>query len=253
MANQKTFKKAYCDFLTEQVRSGDSISLYGEEVFPYDESQVVMIPSLEHPEGLLEKMIPSSEGDCESAIALYEAYPGLTPLLATDKSFWIYLTHVDLFQYVQKRNPKVLEPQAVDSTYIMYRWFFGKDWVKRACLPALWWIVFLTVDEDGVDKYRYTRYFFSNYDFRTNFLRYSISKHKEAVMGYFDFLMDNPEVMRNFPSGRNRFITKHLNKLGGSRLLSTLPREFFYDELTRIKSQILAITSSSDEDMEEED
>lgn len=250
MANQKTFKKAYCDLLTEQVKSGESILLYGEESFPYDESQVVMIPALEHPEGLLEKLVPTTDGDCESAIALYEAYPGLSPVLATDKSFWAYLSHVELYEYLRKRNPKVLQPESVDSTYILSRWLLGNDWIKRACLPAFWWIVYLTVDNEGIDKYRYTRYFFSNYDFRTNFLRYNITKHKEAVIGYFDFLIDNPEVMRNFPAERNRFITKHLNKLGGSRLLSTLPRDFFYNELTRIKPQILAVTSTVESDSE---
>lgn len=251
MANQKTFKKGYCDLLTEQVRSGESISLYGEEVFPYDETQVVMIPSLEHPEGLLEKMIPTSDGDCESAIALYEAYPGLTPLLANDRSFWYYLTHVELFTYMQKRYPKVFDPVAVDANYIINHWFFGKEWYVRSTLPALWWIVYLTVDNESVDKYKYTRFFFSHYDFRSNFANYSISRHKEALIGYFDFLMDNPVIMRQFSQPRNRFITKHLNKLGGSRLLSTLPREYFYDELTRIKPQILAITSSSEEDVVE--
>ena len=43
---------------------------------------------------------------------------------------------------------------------------------------------------------------------------------------------------------RNRFITKYLNKLGGTRLLSTLSREFFKKELTKIKSQILAVTGT---------
>lgn len=252
MANQKTFRKQYAEQLNELARQGESASWYGGEAFPYDESQVVMIPSIEQPVGLLEKMIPTSEGDCESAIALYEAYPTLTPLVASDKSFWTYLNHVDLFPYMQARNPRVLEEGFDDANYIVNHWFFGEHWTQRVTLAALWWMVHLTVDANGKDKYRYTRFFFSNYEFRTNFANYTISRHKEALIGYFEFLIDNPQVTKQNFKFRNRFITKHLNKLGGSRLLSTLPRSYFYEELERIKPQIMAITKGDSASPDEE-
>ena len=83
-------------------------------------------------------------------------------------------------------------------------------------------------------------------------MQYAIARHKEAIFGYFDFLIENPEITSQWFKARNRFITKHFNKLGGTRLLSTLTRDFFTEELNRIKTQILAVTGTvKDEDDED--
>ena len=252
MIVQRRFKKTYAEELADRVKNGYNLDLYGKESFPYDKEQVVIIPTLRYPEGLKEKMIPTPQGDFESAVALYEAYPNLTPLQASDKAFWTYLTHVDLFDYVQARFPKVLEDDFDNVNYIINHWFAPKDWSCRHPLASLWWFIHLTIDENSIDKYKYSRIIFSDYGFRTNFAQYSIARHKEAVFGYFDFLIQNPEIIRQSFKARNRFITKYLNKLGGTRLLSTLPREFFTSELTMIKPQILAVTGTlKDEDESE--
>jgi len=194
-------------------------------------------------------MIPVASADCDSAIALYEAYPTLTPLQASDRAFWTYLTHVDLFQYVQARFPKVKEPDFDSIPYVYDHWFCGEDWMYRNPVASLWWFVFLTIDEDSDDKYKYTRVFFSNYEFRTNFAKYAIARCKEAVFGYYDFLLDNPEILSQAFKYRNRFITKYLNKLGGSRLLSTLPRESFYNEFkSNLNLQIMLVNASTYKD-----
>ena len=197
-------------------------------------------------------MIPTPQGDFESAVALFEAYPNLTPLQASDKDFWTYLTHVDLFEYVQYRYPKVKEENFDNVNYVLNHWFYSSDWIKVHPIASLWWYAHLTINDSHKDKYKYTRFFFCSYEFRTNFVQYSIARHKEAVFGYFDFLIKNPEIIEQSFKARNRFITKYLNKLGGTRLLSTLPREFFTSELTKIKPQILAVTGTlKDEDEDE--
>ncbi len=251
MIAQRTFKKAYAETLADRVRNGYDLDLYGKEAFPYDKDEVLIIPTIRYPEGLLSKLIPTAQGDCQSAIALFEAYPNLTPLQASDKAFWTYLTHVDLFEYVQARYPKVKQEDFSNINYVLNHWFYISDWIKVHPLASLWWYVYLTYDEASADPYKYTKQFFESYEFRTNFVQYSIARHKEAVIGYFDFLMENEDVMSQFFKSRNRFITKYLNKLGGSRLLSTLDRNFFKAELTRIKPQILAVTSNYREDESE--
>ena len=235
--------------MADDVKNGRNLDLYGQESFPYDPDQVVIIPTLRYPEELKKKMIPTPQGDFESAVALYEAYPNLTPIQASDKAFWTYLTHVDLFEYVQARYPKVLQDDFDNINHVLYHWFYVSDWIKVHPLASLWWYTRLTIDNTLEDKYKYTRIFFSSYEFRTNFVQYSIARHKEAITGYFDFLIQNPEVMTQSFKTRSRFITKHLNKLGGTRLLSTLPRGFFTEELTKLKPQILAVgTVKDDED-----
>lgn len=253
MLLQRTFKKNYAESLLDAVRNGQDLSKYADDYFVYDQDQVVMIPGIEYPEGLIDKMIPTPQGDCESAIALYEAYPDLTPLQAADKSFWTYLTHVDLFSYVQARYPKVKEVGFDDVQYIINHWFTIKEWTARHPLASLWWFVHQTIDEGANDPYKYTRFFFTNYTFRTNFAKYSIARHKEAVFGYFDFLMQNSEVYSQYMEARNRFVTKHLNKLGGTKLLSTLPRDYFFNELVSIKDQILEVNGTVGKENDTED
>lgn len=253
MIAQRTFKKAYADTLAENVKNGLNLHYYGEDSFPYDSVEVVIIPTVRHPEGLLEKMIPTPQGDFESAVALYEAYKNISPLQASDRSFWTYLAHVDLFDYLKKRHPDIKRGYEYDQTYIWNRWFAVQKFPYRHALASLWWGVFLTIDDASEDKYKYTKVFFSSYGFRTNFMQYAIARHKEAIFGYFDFLIENPDVTSQWFKARNRFITKHFNKLGGTRLLSTLNRDFFKDELNRIKPQILTVTGTVKDDDDEDD
>jgi hypothetical protein len=253
MLVQRTFKREYVEELAAAVKSGQGLERYAAETFDYDSDQVVIIPTLRHPEGLIDKMEPVPSADCDSAIALYEAYPSMTPLQASDRAFWAYLSHVDLFQYVQARYPKVKEPDFDSIPYVYDHWFCGEYWFWRHPLASLWWFVYLTIDEDAEDKYKYTRIFFSNYEFRTSFAKYTIARCKEAVFGYLDFVQDNPDVLSQAFKARNRFITKYLNKLGGSRLLSTLPREAIYNELVKLKPQIMLVTASSYKDDSSDD
>lgn len=245
MILQRTFKKNYAESLLDTVRCGQDLDKYANEHFAYDKDQVVMIPGIEYPEGLINKMIPNTQGDFQSAVALFEAYPGLTPLQASDRAFWIYLAHVDLFDYVQQRFPKVLEDGFANSQYVLDHWFFAQGTIMQV-LAGLWWLTYLSVDENTEDnKYKYTEQLFRDYTLRTNFANYSFARHKEAVIGYLQFMIDYPEIFSTFFKEKNRFITKHFNKIGGSRLLSALPREYFYDELCANKSQIVAVMPSS--------
>lgn len=244
MILQRTFKKNYVESLLDAVRNGQNLDLYAHETFDYDAEQVVMIPNVAYPEGLIEKLVPNTQGDLQSAIALYEAYPNLTPLQASDRSFWIYLAHADLFSYVQQRFPKVKEEGFYNKQYILDHWFFGQGTIMQV-LSGLWWLTHLSVDEEGSDKYKYTAQIFRDYSMRTNFAQYTFARHKEAVIGYLQFMIDNPDVFGSFFKERNRFVTKHFNKIGGSRLLSTLPRDYFYDELMHIKDQITEVTAST--------
>ena len=80
MALQKTFKEKYANQLQYEAKQGIGIDRYTKSEFEYDKSQILMIPTIEQPEGLLDKMNPSD--DLVSAKKLYEAYENITPLQA---------------------------------------------------------------------------------------------------------------------------------------------------------------------------
>ena len=234
MGLQKVFRESYVKILRDNVRTGQSLPAYSEKEFPYDKSMVRSI-ALSQPVGLLDKM--DCGDDLASAKALYEAYPEMTPLLASNDAFWIYLTHVDLFTYIQTRWPKVLRGEA-DSDYIENHWFQGGR--PETVLSGLWWSVYCTIDKERGEerKYEITDFLFKHIHFR-ELAATSLFRHKEAVIGIMEFLMENPELSESYTKWRIRYIMKYFNQLGAVKVLSYLDRNFFKSELEKIKETLL--------------
>lgn len=141
MELQKVFKHSYMDMLRKNV----NISDYQQEEFPYDATQVKRLANVYQPEGLLDRMDPTD--DFKSAVELFKAYKDLTPLVASLPDLWVYLCHVDLFPYVQKRWPKVMTDD-VDEQYILNHWHENQHFM-RTTFAGLWWHVYLTYDEES--------------------------------------------------------------------------------------------------------
>ena len=147
MQLQKTFKESYMKTLRDAVKSGVAIPLYGNDVFEVDTTQVKRLANVYAPEGLAEKLEVDWESDFKSAIHIYEAFENISPLLASNEAFWAYLTHVDLFSYVQKRWPKVKDNDC-SIDYILDHWFLGANGLLRNAIASMWWSVYNTDDEE---------------------------------------------------------------------------------------------------------
>jgi hypothetical protein len=245
MALQKTFKEKYANQLQYEAKQGIGINRYTKLEFEYDKSQILMIPTIEQPEGLLDKM--DSSDDLVSAKNLYEAYENITPLQASDESFWTYLTHVDLFPYVQERNNAVLEEGFDDAKYIDNYFFHGNGGLIYHPLAGLWWDVHCTLDKESSEPYKYTDYLFKDYGLRVTYMgRYALFRHKEEVFGILQFLMDNEDVSSEHFRQRSRWISQYFNKMGAVKQLRSLDRDYFYSELERLKDVILSIETDED-------
>ena len=245
MALQRTFSDTYANQLQYEAKQGIGIERYTKPVFEYDKGQVLIIPTIEQPEGLLNKMKASD--DLASAKALYNAYKDITPLQASDESFWTYLTHVDLYPYVRERNDAVLEEDFNDAKYIDNYFFHGFGSLIYHPLAGLWWDVHCTIDPDSTDPYKYTDYLFRDYGLRVTYMgRYSLFRHKEQVFGILDFLMKNEDVASEHFRQRSRWISQYFNKLGAAKQLRSLNRDFFSSELEKLKDVILNIKTDQD-------
>lgn len=247
---QRTFKESYVRTLREQVTMGITTRMYAEEQFEFDPSMVRSVANVYHPNGLLEKMDARDprkhpEADYNSAIALYEAYENLPPIVASSEAFWVYLTHVDLLPYVQKRYPKVGTPEG-GAKYILAHWFRNGSGVLRTALAGLWWSVYCTVDESrGVDhKYDLTKLLFTNYKVRVDrFGPSTLFRYKEAMIGVLSFFFDHPELTDDYWSPRGAYVVVYFNRLGAIKELSYLDRTFFYDECVKLIPKLKSITS----------
>ena len=239
MQLQRVFKRSYIDFLKKHI----DINEYQKDSFEYDQAQVKVLANLYKPEGLLEKLDPAD--DYKSAIAIFQAYKDLTPLLASLPDLWVYLTHVDLFPYVQKRWPKVFDKD-VDDKYILNHWH-ENDHFMRTTFAGLWWHTYLTYDETRSNPFELTEVLFKSQDFRTlRFGELGLIRHREAMIGVLEFLLENPDVTKNAFDARGQYISRYFNLIGGTKPLVYQDRDFFKDVLTTIKPTLLNIKSTSD-------
>lgn len=241
MELQKTFKESYMKTLRDAVKSGETIPLYALDAYEVDVTQVKRLANVYAPEGLMDKLNEVWEDDFQSAIAIYEAYKNISPLLASNEAFWAYLTHVDLFEYTQKRWPKVKEANC-GADYIIDHWFVGSQGLLRNAAASAWWSVYNTIDESRKDKYELTEMLFRNYTLRVNALGSTqLIRHREAMIGILSYLLDNPEVTKNAFEYRGQFMTKYFNRLGAVKQLAYLKRDYFYNTCERLKDKILSV------------
>lgn len=239
MALQKVFREAY----VEALRNNINPAKYSGESFEYDESQVQYLANVHQPESLADRM--DEKDDLKSAIVLYEAYKDLTPLAASKSDFWAYLSHVDLFNYMQNRFPSVKTGEA-DEKFIREHWFRSSNGAIRSSLAGLWWSVYCSVDDNREDKYELTRMLFQNDNIRTHYFGPStIFRHREAVIGILEFLVENPDISSKHFNSRCIYIAQYFNRLGAVKQLAYMDRNFFKEELMRKKDILKTVTSKA--------
>lgn len=243
MELQKIFKKSYMEQLRFNIKT--NIPKYRMEAFPYDETQTRFLANVYKPEGLLEKLDP--EDDYKTAIEIYKAYETISPLVASLPDLWVYLSHVDLFPYVQKRWPDVMKND-VEEKYIVNHWHRHSTHFLRTIFAGLWWNVYLTEDKNREDRFELTKVMYDcGQDWRImRFGELSLIRRKEAVIGVHEFLKENPDVTGSHFAPRGQFISRYFNNLGGVVNFSTVDAAFFKNKLYEIKDRILQITSEED-------
>lgn len=240
MELQKIFLRSYSD----QLRKHIELSNYRLDEFPYDKTRTKSLANIYKPVGLLDKMNP--DDDFKSALELYKAYNTLTPLIASLPDLWIYLAHVDLFSYMQKRRSDVMR-EDVEKDYIIRHWFKNDVSIFRMTLPGFWWSVHLSVDMERDNPYELTEILFKNQELRTSsFGELPLIRHKEAMKGVLEFLKEHPELLEDGFNMRARFIQKLFNNIGGYKKLVYMDKYFFKTELEK-RLQIISQKFSREE------
>jgi Family of unknown function (DUF6339) len=143
-----------------------------------------------------------------------------------------------------KRWDAVYKGTAKDiKDYILEHWFLGstsQSGLLRHALAGLWWAVYLSIDENrGEKKYELTEILFRQLDFPTRTLgTYNLGRHKEAVIGILEFIQENEDLFKKKFEDKTRYITKHLNLIGGVKPISYYNRSYFKSELQKISASI---------------
>lgn len=252
MALQKILKKSYIDKIFEDVSNGVGVERFLEDTYPIDENYLLVTPQVNQPVDLLYQLDPTTDGDFKSAVAIFQAYKSLKPLQAINAQFWESLTLTDLFPYMQKRwNLK--DSKNIQKS-ILNHFKIPKKGIIRHGLAGLWWLVYLTYDEDRDNQYELTEMIFKNYTLR--FVRFGAGKiiqHKEAALGILQYLKDHEKELPGLENVANG-LTSYFNKLGAVKQLSFLDRHFFYQEMeTHIEEFKNAKTHHNDDNEDFDD
>lgn len=75
-------------------------------------------------------------------------------------------------------------------------------------------------------------------------------RHKEAVIGMIEYLLDtqNDSDASNSMEDRVNFVVSYFNKLGATKQLAYLDRDFFYNELSKVHDELISFKHKKSED-----
>lgn len=218
---QKAFTKDYAIDLEDNISSNRDN--YFKLQFEYDRNQVCDMPFEGH-DGLLDEMMPflSTEAKVEvdAAIKLYEAFKDLTPLQASHRPFWLYLSHVQLFPYMNLRWTKaMIKPTQTPEDFIKDHWFY-KQGKLRSHLEGMYWLVRKSViyADNGTPDYSETRFLFTRRVLgdRGIAARQFIFRNERVFRGIIGYIMKNEDtVFAHHMQARATYCASLLNSKGG--------------------------------------
>lgn len=236
MKLQRTLK----DSALSTLKANINPELYIKGEYILDNSLIKSLSGIYQPDGLPEKMDP--ENEYNSALALYEAYKSLSPLMASNEAFWTYLAHSELYSYVKKRWPNVSSDKFDSTNYIKRHWFVSAG-LHRHSLAGLWWFVHQTIDESNSDKYHLTKIILGpqTEDLRANLGSSTLFRSKSFTHGVLSFLEEHPEVMADNFTMRNRYIIQYFNRLGSYKEIAYLDEASIKNELNKLLITLMNI------------
>lgn len=262
MANQTIFKSLAVSELRDKVRSGESLREYFSKSAQYPSSLSFETPIKVDSELLKLRYKGASESaidDISNAIALYEAFPGLTDTQASDARLWTYLTHVSLRDYVLARWPlsgsfeQVMADAKAKNTaieHMLTRWFAmgGNDRsLRRNAAARLWWGVRLTRapwERDPEffsdlakekDPYRFTRVLLASESIYSDALERSLGRDNRLLIAILEFIEQRKGITRD----QVRDLMKELNLAMSVRNFSILDREGLKKAIAELGTSVL--------------
>ena len=242
--SQRILTKSYIEKIFDEVSNGISLERFHQDSFPIDDNHLLYTAQVKQPDNLIASMVPTTDGDFQSAVALYEAYKGISPLQAIDSQLWESLSLTDLFPYMQERwGLKDCKDDNTLRSSILNHFTVKAHGLMRHGLAGLWWLVHLSIDPDRDNPYELTEILFKNYTLRV--VRFGIGKviqHKEAAIGILQYIKDHEDEipsMENVAHG----LTSYFNKLGAIKQLTYMDRDFFYAEMAKHIEEFKVATS----------
>lgn len=242
---QKIFTKSFADKLPAELQS--NIALYRNDVFEVRPENIIESNIDVLDENLAAHMEEHTSSvareEFEAAKILFEAYPNLTPLQASHKPFWLYLSHVELYHYMRLRWPILTNKDLSDEElYKAVKQHFFNPSIIRNQLEGLYWLVRCSAirKEDGTYDYSYTEFLFSRRKLGNRGIGASIYfRNPKVVRGMLRFYMDyeNDFLTPHFEE-KTDYCIQLMNQKGAVSEISLWEEEDVYQFLLSHRSEI---------------
>lgn len=178
----------------------------------------------------LDYMKNGKPDDFLCAISLYTALVNLTPFQASNAFLWSYLSHTVGWNYLQKRWPIDEENTSrIKSRYFVSS-FNNRTNIFRNGLSRLWWGVYISIDDNDANKYKYTQLLFSDQDLFVSLVERDFSMCREVSLGILKYLYEKKEELGDLLHiDIRRDLMKYINRIGGVQSLDLLNRNEIYE------------------------
>lgn len=196
----------------------------GEEPGPHRETRID-IPGL--PDDL---QMPSGGEfhDKENSVAIYRAMETLQPRQAAVEVVWAYLTHYAYPKYVRARWP-ILRNYDKDKkvNHILLHWFVSggnRGLIRDNTISRLWWMGYVSSRCDGISLEDALAAALYKQDVRKNLFERSLCSSASVFTAMMKCLRRSYKNERQlFERNNFRKLSNALNRVGGRRLLDSLP------------------------------
>ena len=207
----------------------DEIFATGNSSLYLDENTIKEINNLKDPQNKKAGWQVKEDGDVSRLLFenLFMEEGGsrimVSPLEASDRRKWCYLTQVVFWKYMQRRWPVESDSDDSDINKIKDRYLIpgsraqltaGK--LYRNGISGLWWASYLTFDEGARDPYHLQKILFTKSDYLLNFMDRAWSHDKEILKQVLLFLKDSANAI--YTKNQNyRFLALALTSETGSK------------------------------------
>ncbi|MEQ9426599.1 MAG: DUF6339 family protein [Cyclobacteriaceae bacterium] len=239
MEKVKVFTYSYMDRLFND--STNDPDLYLQERISFsDECYAKGETGLTLENGIIEKInnsistSGSSKEDADNSIRIYEALD-INLTTASDPRLWTCLTHDIFWDYMKMRWPLVSLDREKMKSRIKDRYHLRNlslNNMSRNGMARLWWIAYLTVDEERKDKFELTKVLASRQDLIAGLLERVLGSNENIRRSILQFLLENNLYLEK--EVKRRDLLKKINLLGGVKNLPLLTRFEIKEQIRRI-------------------
>jgi hypothetical protein len=230
---------SYVDELIANLKGMDISDVYNGKRFDVDTKRVLEAPlelDADEPPQLLLDGTTSANQDGRNAILVHRYLGQMTAQQAAERRLWVYLTHVDFFEYTHKRWPGTRGANKV--AHIENRYFFrpGRQALNGNSIARLWWGAYLTyapwqrdsyfasLEKEHSDEYELTRMLFAKQNIFQGVMLRRFGSSDRVRICFLEALRRNALTFANM-TDLSEQVEQRINLVCSYRELTALPFE----------------------------